>query len=297
MDTHSAWICRLFISDGRLEETHSGSDWKNYDIKAYPQGDTIWFLAVSNSDRMLYCSQYDIIKDEVTTTSSAIEDNLSLYSLMVREDGRYGFVETFDYALYLIDFSDLSLTRLSEECSDGKYKPVFADKKAAFRTDNAIKVVDYSGRTVLEMPQDMSNVLSFSFLNDQLAVLTNSGLITIHDDQGNTIRTYSIPTSISTSSYDSNTEYQWNLYGSTLSLSFNNTMYLFDLTQDSPRAAIESGWVYDPKTREVFVRSYFTDSIGIFHLCSTEELIEKGNEIVKEYEIPEEIRNKYGLDN
>ena len=74
-------------------------------------------------------------------------------------------------------------------------------------------------------------------------------------------------------------------------------MFIINLAQDSPRVTANLGRVYDHNTQEIIVRSYFGDSIGIFHVCTAEELVEQGREIVKDTEIPEEIRNKYGLDN
>ncbi|MBE6127899.1 MAG: toll/interleukin-1 receptor domain-containing protein [Erysipelotrichaceae bacterium] len=295
-DYNRAVLRRMTLSDENTEDIELFSGLKLSHLVADAKGDLVCSIAVNNEEQMLYCSTYDVVENKETVISRPMDEDFSIKKITVRDDGRWCLAELDTHSLCLIDASDLSMIRLNEEDAPDEYKPVFADKKIAFRTGDSIKVTDYSGQTILNLPQDMMNVLSFTFLNDQLAVLTSNSVLNIYDDLGNTVKTYSVPVPAGKSYYYFD-EYRWNLYSNTLSLHFNNTMFIIDLAQDSPRVTANLGRVYDHNTQEIIVRSYFGDSIGIFHVCTAEELIEQGREIVKDTEIPEEIRNKYGLDN
>ncbi len=293
---NSAVVRRMNLSDGKTEDFRLFSSLDLNDLAAAVNGDTVWSLAYSKKEQMLYGSSFNLVSGKETITSRALEEEFSPARITVRSGGRECLAETDDHNLYLISLSDLSLTKLNDEnLPADEYKPVFADRKIAFRTSDSIRVTDESGKTLLDLPQDMMNVLSFSFINNQLAVLTNRGLLNIYDDQGQVIKTYSVPVPES-SFYDYYHDFCWNLYDNTLSLFFNNTLYIIDLSQDSPRITMEQAWEYDHKNQEIIVESQFSDSIGIFHVCSAEELIRQGNEIIGDAEIPDDIRKKYGLD-
>ena len=291
---NSAVLRRMNLKDGEQEDIELCSGLNLSSLTAYAGSDTVWCLAVSYADHMVYCSTYDIAGKKETVVSLPSEDNLSFSRITVSKDGQKCLAETDDHTLCLIGLNDLSMITLNEEDAPEYYKPVFGNQKVAFRTASSVRIMDFSGKTLLDLPQDMMNVLSFSFLNDQLAVLTNNGLLNIYDAQGNITKTYSVPVPAGKAFYYFD-RFSWELYDNTLALSYNNTIYIIDLNQDSPRITVNSGWKYDHERQQIIVQSYYGDGVGIFHVCSPQELIEQGKAVIKDTEIPEEIRKKYGL--
>ncbi|MBQ2690246.1 MAG: hypothetical protein IJG05_09245, partial [Solobacterium sp.] len=58
---------------------------------------------------------------------------------------------------------------------------------------------------------------------------------------------------------------------------------------------ITSVLAFDPERSQILVKRWSPDSVGAFHLCTTEELIAAGKDVTAGEEMSAETKQYYGL--
>ena len=260
------------------------------------EGDRIYALFNDLQGNTQY-SCYDVLNDTEETHSFDMEDTGRFTALSFRDDYRCCVSEVYGVGkkyLYLFDLSSSTAVPIYESSTETSYEASCGDTFIALRDAQCIRLMDYTGGLLCELPMDMMNVLSFHIFNDHLYVLCNNSLLEVYDRTGEKTGGYSVFVA-ENSSYSTLYTYQWILRDNVLYFGNSTLWNVLDLSQNQAKLYIMSVLAYDPDRSQILVRRWSPDSVGAFHLCTTEELIAAGKEVIAGEELSEETKQYYGL--
>ncbi|MBQ6591543.1 MAG: hypothetical protein IJH98_01485, partial [Solobacterium sp.] len=242
-------------------------------------------------------SCYDFPNGPVELHSIAVPEISTFSTLDFRGDHRFCVSEATSGGkriLYLIDLSEYTAVPVYESENMLAFAASCGDTFLAVRDEQCIRLMDYEGTQLGELPMDMNNVLSFHIFDDQLYVLSNSSLLEAYSRDGEKTAGYSVFVA-ENSAYNSMHTYEWHRMDNTLFFGDSTLWNVLDLSQNQSKLYITSVLAFDPERSQILVRRWSPDSAGAFHLCTTEELIAAGKEVTAGEEMSAETKQYYGL--
>lgn len=157
--------------------------------------------------------------------------------------------------------------------------------EAAIAYDGSIKILDGHGAELTEIPYKRDSYLSMEYLDDELFILTNEGIVYRYSSDHKLFGTYEVEIR-QYSTYNPNKSYSWEIIDDTLYLNYDDVLNIVELDQSHAKATIPFILTYDTRRNNVLF-SHYSDiadgySIIAIPIFSTEELIQAGRKILSE---------------
>ena len=241
---------------------------------------------------------YDLEKGEEIYNAEinikALSGSLMLENCVFSEDGKSCLLEIYSFDAddgknqlwYLTAGRDPQLLTASDQ---NCYPGVFNSSSTAFATveNGEITVYDMNGTPTGTIAFKQDSYLSAAYIRDELYLLTNEGAVYRYSAKNELIRKYDVGI-YTNATYAAEDSYEWRMYGNDLYLQANGVLNVIDPDQSHVRACIPDALGYAPEQSAVIVRDASAglsrSYAGILPLYSTEELIQIGREIVRDYE-------------
>ena len=294
--TSDAAVHTVTLADGKESVYELASGTSRLSAECTAEDDYVYALIYDLQGNTLY-SCYDILNGTEEIHSIDMEESVSFSTMSFRDDHRFCAAEAYTGGtkrLYLIDLSSYTAAPVYGSETVSSFAVSCGDTFLAVRDEQCIRLIDYTGTLINEIPMDMMNVLSFRILDDRLYVLCSNSLLEVYDSTGEKTAGYSVFVA-ENSYYSSLNVYEWILSGDTLVFGNSTLWNVLDLSQNQSKLYITSVLAYDSDRSQMIVRRWSPDSVGAFHLCTTEELIAAGREATGGEELSEETKQYYGL--
>lgn len=211
--------------------------------------------------------------------------------IVLSGDGRHCLLEIDNgknwnerYELYLVTEEEAyHLDTSGQEHYCGVFNKSCSEVAVAY--DDTIKVLDLHGEELAEIPYMGGSYLSMEYLEDELFLLTNEGIVYRYSSDHKLLGTYEVGVWLN-SFYSRDKQYSWEIIDKTLYLKADGILSIADLDQSQSKAIIVNTLTYDLNKRNVLL----TDSSGvtggysiiIVPIYSTEELVQTGRKILSE---------------
>ncbi|MBR0477605.1 MAG: toll/interleukin-1 receptor domain-containing protein [Solobacterium sp.] len=293
--TQDAVVHTLHLPDGKESTYRLAAGTDSLSAAFAVDDDHVYALINGLQDTVFSC--YDIPNGTEELHSIAVPETSTFSTLDLRDDHRFCVSEATSGGkriLYLIDLSEYTAVPVYESENMLAFDVSCGDTFLAVRDEQCIRLMDYEGTQLGELPMDMNNVLSFHIFDDQLYVLSNSSLLEAYSRDGEKTAGYSVFVA-ENSAYNSMHTYEWHRMDNTLFFGDSTLWNVLDLSQNQSKLYITSVLAFDPERSQILVRRWSPDSAGAFHLCTTEELIAAGKEVTAGEEMSAETKQYYGL--
>lgn len=252
----------------------------------------------SEEGNVLKMAAYDCMKGEelsgAVIDSEGFPDTLMIQNCVFSEDSKSCLLEIRNYGkdtqkneLYYLTAGQKPF--LLDASDEPHYPGLFNSSSTAFATvfNGEITVYDMSGQPTGTISFKPDSYLSAAYLNDELYLLTNEGAVYRYSAKNELLMKYSVGI-YANSLYVSSDRYEWQQDAGSIYLQANGILSVIDPQQSFMRACIQHVLGIAPAHSAVIVSDTSSGVSyaypGIMPLYTTEELIQTGREIVRDYE-------------
>ena len=191
--------------------------------------------------------------------------------------------------ILLADFNTQSTKELPVSCLDHKLSATSCDRCFAIRAEEGIAVFDYEGKLLHTIDIPIASAVSMAFHENDLFVLHTDGTIVRYDSAFMPVQTYQGDPELNITAAS---VISWLFENNQLILACNDTLQIFDLSQQHASLSAERTVAYDLAQNRILIRKsedYYGDNeIGALKIYSPEDLVKYGREVLGEDPVLEE---------
>ena len=296
-DRYGPRLLKLGLRDGKLEYIKDLPDFSESGVCCV--GDDVWFTLWGDLESEGGIGKVNMLSGEVSVTevTGDIPDFILSASLFVSPDEKKTIMlEEYDDkpTAFLVDMGTGKSVKLD---SLEPFYAVWKEDSSVFALcdEEGFEVYNEKGSLIFEARSGENNLLSV-YLSDKYVISVDSyGYVSFYDYKGTLVGNCEI--TVMKGIYYEDVTFEF--YEDELIINSDSIANVIDMGELKPEFTVSGYLAYDRESNRFIVKVYSpsekSTSAGFFVRRDVDMLIEEGKEYLKEAQLSEEMKNRYGI--